>query len=210
MAPRCWATFTAPPQPDGTAIYTVINQSAAGDGGSISDPLSITIDTAAPQSAVHLLPASVPAGPVSVSWAGADTFTGGGVGSGISSYDVYVSDDNGPFTLWLAATALTLASYTATEGHSYQFYTRARDRAGNLEAAPASPDANTIAGTISGSPPEVLSVSYDQGAPAVPAAPGRYIAAHFDANVKDSLDLSDVDRDEPDDGAEHRPLVGAI
>jgi hypothetical protein len=131
----------------------------------------------------------VPAGPLSVSWSGADTATPGGPGSGIASYDVYVSDDNAPFALWLNATTASSASYPAVDGHVYRFYSRGRDKAGNLEQAAISPDAITTAGST---PPVALAVSYDQGAPVTLAESGRYLAVRFSANVKASLDLADV------------------
>jgi Bacterial Ig-like domain (group 3)/MBG domain (YGX type)/Dockerin type I domain len=72
-----------------------------------------------------------------VSWSGSDDPGG----SGIASYDVYVSDDGGPFTLWQDATTETSATYHGVLGHTYAFYSIARDDVGHVEGAPSAPDA---------------------------------------------------------------------
>ncbi len=74
-----------------------------------------------------------------VSWAGEDDTNG----SGIATYDVYVSDDNGPFTLWQSATTQTSATYTGQDGHTYGFYSIATDNVGNVEATPLAAEAQT-------------------------------------------------------------------
>lgn len=64
-------------------------------------------------------------------------------GSGIAGYDVYVSEDDAPFDLWLANTPALEAKYTGRVNHSYSFAIRARDRAGNTEPLPAQPQVTT-------------------------------------------------------------------
>jgi hypothetical protein len=114
-----------------------------------------TPDLAAPSSAVQVLPAnSYPNIPLT--WSGADATNG----SGLVSFDVYVSDNGGPFTLWLDDTTLRGAIYIGAPGRSYAFYTRAKDAAGNVEAAPASADAQTTV-TLQNSAP-VLAVGGTQ------------------------------------------------
>lgn len=99
-----------------------------------------TIDGGAPASSVSALPATSYPGFL-VQWSGVDD-TGG---SGIASYDVYVSTDSGPFVLWLADTDLTEACYADAEpGHTYAFYSTAVDWVGNAEAVPALADAQTV------------------------------------------------------------------
>ena len=56
-----------------------------------------------------------------VTWSGSDA------GAGIAAYDVYVSDNGGPFQPWLAATPQTTADYTGLAGHTYAFYSVATD-----------------------------------------------------------------------------------
>jgi hypothetical protein len=74
-----------------------------------------------------------------VRWAGSDNVNG----SGIAFYDIYVSEDGGPFELWLGATTATQAVYPGRTGHSYAFYSLAYDLVGHQEEAPAVADTVT-------------------------------------------------------------------
>jgi hypothetical protein len=65
----------------------------------------------------------------SVTWNGTDNVGG----SGIAAFDVFVSDNDGPFTLWQSGTTATAATFQGQVGHRYGFYSIARDRAGNIE-----------------------------------------------------------------------------
>jgi hypothetical protein len=95
-------------------------------------------DNTAPTSTVAALPPeSYPA--FTVSWTGADDPGG----SGLSFFDIYASDNGGPFLPWLQRTALRSAQYLGTFGHSYAFYSRATDLSGNVEPAPTAPEAST-------------------------------------------------------------------
>ena len=98
-----------------------------------------TIDAEPPASEVVDLPAEVNSLSVLVSWSGQDD----AAGSGIASYDIYVSDNGGPFVPWLQNTTLTEDTFTGEDGHTYAFYGIARDNVGNREAAPSVPDAQT-------------------------------------------------------------------
>ena len=69
-----------------------------------------------------------------VSWSGADDAGG----SGIASYDVYVSDNGAAFTLWQDHTDETSATFAGEVDHTYGFYSVAVDNVGHVEAAPAS------------------------------------------------------------------------
>ena len=97
-------------------------------------------DTNAPASAVVALPSTSPAN-FAVEWDGTD----GTNGSGIAYFDIYVSENGGPFTNWLARTTLRTAIFNGANGSSYAFYSRATDLAGNLEIAPATADTQTSA-----------------------------------------------------------------
>ena len=99
----------------------------------------ITIDAVAPTSHVVALPAQSQLLQVPVAWTGQDDVGG----SGVASYDVYVSDNGGAWTLWQAATASTSASFRGQPQHTYGFYSRAHDNAGNVEAPHGAADATT-------------------------------------------------------------------
>jgi hypothetical protein len=89
-----------------------------------------------PVSAVKALPAtSSPA--FQVEWSGSD------VGSGIRDYSIYVSEDGGAFRQWISRTSATSATYAGMAGHRYGFYSLARDRADNEEAAKSAAEAST-------------------------------------------------------------------
>lgn len=98
----------------------------------------VTIDALPPTSTVSPLPALSPAS-FTVSWSGQDDAGG----SGIASYDIYVSDNNGPFTLWLGATTHTSATYPGVSGHGYGFYSIATDHVGNRQTTPPAAEAAT-------------------------------------------------------------------
>jgi hypothetical protein len=104
-----------------------------------------TIDAGAPTSQVNqLAPESAPT--FEVSWNGADDPGG----SGVAYYDIYVSDNSGPFLRWLQGTSLTTGTFTGEAGHSYAFYSIAVDNVGNTEAAPGEPDATTTVVAVPG------------------------------------------------------------
>src|SRR5262249_54986612 len=82
------------------------------------------LDTPPPTSTVNSLTSISPA-TFTVSWSGQDNPGG----SGLASYQVYVSDNNSTFTLWQPATTQTSASFTGQDGHTYAFYSVASDQA---------------------------------------------------------------------------------
>jgi hypothetical protein len=68
-------------------------------------------------------------------------------GSGIAFYDIYVSDDKGPFTLWQPAAITTSATFAGQNGHTYAFYSVATDNVGNVQATPTAAQASTTVQT---------------------------------------------------------------
>ncbi len=74
-----------------------------------------------------------------VTWSGQDDPGG----SGIASYDIYVSDDGGPYTLWQADITATSAKFTGQHGQTYAFFSVATDNVGNVQATPTSAQATT-------------------------------------------------------------------
>jgi len=107
----------------------------------IDTPLvSNTLDAEDPVSAVKPLPPTTAETSFVVSWAGDDE----AAGSGIAAYDVYASDNGGPYVLWQASTAETSAEFKGELGHTYAFYSVARDNVGHVERVPGVPDATTL------------------------------------------------------------------
>ena len=89
-----------------------------------------TIDASPPTSSVRPLPAAETSPSFSVSWSGQDDSGG----SGIASYNIYVSDNGGPYTLWQSETTQTSATFTSLSGDTYGFYSVATDNVGNVES----------------------------------------------------------------------------
>jgi RHS repeat-associated protein len=96
-----------------------------------------TIDSGDPTSSVSPLADNSETVSFLVEWSGSDDTNG----SGVASYDIYVSRDSGAYTLWLNDSADLSATYTGLRGHTYSFYSIARDNVGNVETAPGEPDA---------------------------------------------------------------------
>ena len=125
--------------PSGTAISAqasvVFDTEAA-----IATPLwSNTIDDGGPSSVVTALLATTTAPDFTVRWSGADDVSG----SGIGSFDVFVSDDGAPFAPLLTGTTLTSSTFAGQIGHTYAFFSAATDNVGHREANPEVPDATT-------------------------------------------------------------------
>src|SRR5262249_43388181 len=100
----------------------------------------VTLDAVAPTSSVTALPTIETAASFLVSWAGSDDAGG----SGIASYNVYVSDNGGASTLWQSGTTQTSANFQGSNNHTYAFYSVAKDNAGNVQATPTTAQATTL------------------------------------------------------------------
>ncbi len=96
-----------------------------------------TIDKELPTSFVKALPPEVGDTTFQVCWQGQDTT------SGIDNYDVFYSRNDGPYLPWLLSTKDTCAMFTGQIDSTYQFYSIARDSAGNTEIPPVGYDAIT-------------------------------------------------------------------
>ncbi len=139
-------TYVVRSRPDLTDGTTITNRAVIifdptyGANPPILTPwVTNTIDGLAPSSAMVSMPVEVE-GETTVSWTGNDAAGG----SGIASYDIYTSQDDGPYLAWLLATPETSARFSGVSGSQYRFYSVARDAAGNTEAAPAMPDTGTL------------------------------------------------------------------
>jgi RHS repeat-associated protein len=112
-----------------------------------------TIDAGAPTSSVVALPVTSPAN-FTLSWSGSDD-TGG---SGIATYDIYVSDNGGAFTPLLTATASTSHAFNGVVGHTYGFYSVATDNLGHRQPTPSSAQTTTTIGADSIAPTSSITV----------------------------------------------------
>jgi hypothetical protein len=90
-----------------------------------------------PTSGVEPLPPHSPT-TFTVHWGGED------LGSGIASYDLWMSDDGGTLQRWLTVTTAISTTFTGVVSHTYGFAVHARDNAGNEETPPAEPQASTL------------------------------------------------------------------
>lgn len=103
-----------------------------------------TLDIGTPTSSVSALPSQSDLS-LTVNWSGNDEFGG----SGIASYSVFVSDNNGPFIALVTGSTATSAVYTGTDAHTYRFYSVATDNVGHVEPIPPTFDAQTL---VAGAP----------------------------------------------------------
>jgi hypothetical protein len=150
-----YVTYTVQPKA-GTPTGTVITNKATiifdNNEPIDTNPWWNTVDSGVPTSAVSALPSVSSNTIFTVSWFGVDDKGGSGVGS----YDIFVSDNGGPYQSWQTGTTLTTAAYTGQPGHIYAFYSVATDNVGNREADHATPDAFT---TITNYGPIITGVS---------------------------------------------------
>ena len=146
-----FVSFTAQPAA-GLSTGTTINNQATvvfDTNAPINTPsVTNTVDSGAPTSSVSALPSTESAADFTVNWSGSDD-TGG---SGIADYNIYVSDNGGPWTLWQQSTTATSAVYDGINGHTYAFYSQATDNVGNVEAPHATADTSTTVQTQSKPP----------------------------------------------------------
>ncbi len=114
--------------------WIATNQRDPHNAGAGPDPTKEclnTIDGTPPESWVLPLPAEV-GRTFQVQWTGTDE----ALGSGIASYDVYVSTNGASYARWIENTADTNAYFQGLLGQNYWFYTLATDLAGNAQEVP--------------------------------------------------------------------------
>ena len=105
-----------------------------------TNPTTNTVDALPPTSRVAALPRVINTSTFTVSGSGVDDPGG----SGLAGFNVFVSDNGGPYRIWLANTASTSAQFTGQFGHTCAFYSVAQDNSGNIEAAHNMPDTATL------------------------------------------------------------------
>ncbi|MCU0594612.1 MAG: carboxypeptidase regulatory-like domain-containing protein [Desulfobacterota bacterium] len=96
-----------------------------------------TLDSGSPVSRVGALPSAVPSRRISLDLSGSDPG-----GSSVQYFDIYVSDNGGPFTYWMTTNDLSV-EFIGECGHRYAFYSVAVDSVGNAEAHPTVADVTT-------------------------------------------------------------------
>jgi hypothetical protein len=134
-------TFTIPILNDGVADGNeTVNLTLSGPtgGAALGSPSAAVLTiTEFPTSSVNPLPAFTPSANFTVSWSGSGS-------PAIASYDVFVSDNGGPFTAFRTGTTQTSATFTGQDGHTYGFYSVATDTGGHVQPTPAGAQATTL------------------------------------------------------------------
>jgi hypothetical protein len=135
-----FVSYTIEPKP-GIASGDIINAEASiyFDYNEPMDTPRIynTVDASLPVSSVLMLPTPTNRNVFPVRWDGADSYGG----TGVAGYDIYSSDNGGPWHLWLQNTPYNEQLFVGECGHLYTFYSVARDHVGNVESAVPAPQA---------------------------------------------------------------------
>jgi len=179
-----------PSEGEGSVLFTVSAKQGLASGAQIhnqariffdtNDPIDTpvwtnTIDNAKPASQVQPLPSIVNSESFAVQWSGADA------DSGISNFSIFVSEDGGPFQLWLHNTIETSAVFKGQQGKTYGFFSMARDLTGNVEKEKTVAEATTIINTDQSSPVTTATLSQSPNA-----------AGWHNADVTVSLNATDL------------------
>jgi subtilase family serine protease len=174
-----FVTFTVKPKST-IATSTVIHNGATitfdTEAPINTNTVSNTIDAEAPVSAVEPLPPTQASPTFNISWSGLDAPNG----SGLRNYDIFFSANNGPYQPLSSGTTQTDTQFTGEPGTTYRFYSIARDNAGNVEAAPDSPDAVTTIEAITPTPtPTPTPIPTPTPTPTPTVSPGQLIISEF-------------------------------
>jgi hypothetical protein len=116
------------------AIYTTGYRYTGTHTDDHIDAFVVKLEEGTPSSSVTNLPEEEDDPTFNISWSGTDA------ASPIASYDIYFSDNGGPFSALEAATPATSVSFQGTLGHTYGFFSVATDTAGNKEPMKTEPD----------------------------------------------------------------------
>ncbi|HEU4502627.1 MAG TPA: carboxypeptidase regulatory-like domain-containing protein [Nitrospira sp.] len=141
-----------PPGAGGSVFFTVMPKKGLPTGTNIRNKATIVFDVNPPLDTPewsNALDGTKPTSRVlplatiqnsctfNVRWEGTD------VGSGVRDFTVYVSDNGGPLTPWLTQTTATQAAFTGADGHTYSFFSVARDLTANSEDGKTVAEATT-------------------------------------------------------------------
>jgi RHS repeat-associated protein len=142
-----WVCFSVDPESELTTGTQIENQAFvefdwAGDlldhPAPKEGPWINTIDAAPPTS--NMTAVLLNETEIQLNWTGEDDVNG----SGIKDYAIYVSEDGELYMPLLVNTNKTSTVFEGESGHSYAFYSIARDNVGNVEEAPEEPDAMVV------------------------------------------------------------------
>jgi hypothetical protein len=141
-----------PPAGEGSVAFSVMPKGGLATGTAIQNQAVVvfdtnvaiatptwlnTIDRDPPVTHVLSLPTTQSSPTFPVQWSGIDG------GSGIGAFTILVSDNGGPFTVWLDSVAGSSAMYAGQIGHSYAFMSLGVDLVGNVEPLKTVADATT-------------------------------------------------------------------
>ena len=190
---------TVPPQGEGSVLFTIKSLASTPNGTAIQNSAQLnfdgsaqttpvvanTLDNAAPASNVLSLGTPISTSSFPVSW------TATGSPNDLRDYTIYVSEDGTPYQAWRVNTTTTSGTYVPRPGgHTYYFYSVARDQSGNIEPAPAGPDAQTQSTTaVDEATPSRLSLA---GAHPNPARGIVRIAFALPSAAPATLELIDI------------------
>lgn len=156
-----------PPEGEGDVLFTIMpkttlvtgtqvqNQAAIvfDDNNPINTPVwTNTIDKTKPASQVMPLAGQQTSTNFTVQWSGSDA------DSGIEGFNIYVSENGGPYTVWLRDATGNWATFIGQPLKTYSFYSIAQDNAHNLESAKTNAEAVT---TTPPSASQFSAASYD-------------------------------------------------
>lgn len=137
---------------DGFLTYTVEPKTGLATGTDFTSIASIvfdtedaiatptvtnTLDLLAPNSSISALPATTARQRFVVRWTGQDDAGG----AGLHGFTVLFRDNGGVLQTLLTNTPDTAVRFTGEVGHTYQFFSQAIDRVGNIEPLSDTPDA---------------------------------------------------------------------
>ncbi|MDB5334612.1 MAG: hypothetical protein JWN70_231 [Planctomycetaceae bacterium] len=145
----------------------------------------VTVDADPPTSSVTVLSDVTHTSSFTLSWSGADDTNG----SGLASYDIFVSDNGGDYTLFLGNTTQTTTQFDGELGHTYAFYSVATDAVGRTEETPATADAQTVTAAPGNQSPDVLDALFSLAENSALNTPVGGVSA-TDPDVDDTLTYS--------------------
>jgi hypothetical protein len=121
------------------SFYSIATDNVGHVEPTPSTPEATTFVAGPPTSSVNALPPTTTTASFTVSWSG----TPGPGASSIASYEIFVSEDGGPFTPFLNGTSDTSATFIGQLGHTYGFYSVATNNLGLVQPAPTAAQAMT-------------------------------------------------------------------